>query len=230
MDVTTGQFTGPLDLLLSLIQGQKMEISELSISKVTEQYIEYLEQLEETNADELADFLVVASKILFLKSRSLLDTVVEDEEDGVPLEDQLKLYRMFVNHSKYIDEQWNAVYTAYERIEPVKIPDVIPLPENLTMTIMHSTIHDIIERITPPKPLPETKIDRGVSLREIITRLREALTREKNTSFYRHVSRTGSRTEVIVHFLALLELVKCREIEVDQQQPFSDISISAVSV
>jgi len=230
MHVTIGQFTGPLDLLLSLIQGQKMEISEVSISKVTEQYIAYLEQLEETNAEELADFLVIASKILFLKSRSLLDAVVEDEEEGVPLEDQLKLYRMFVNYSKHIDERWNAVYTAYERREPVKIPDSVPLPDNLTMTIMHSTIHDIIERITPRDPLPETKIDKGVSLREIITRLREVLAQEKNTSFYRHVSRTGSRTEVIVHFLALLELVKCREIEVDQSQPFSDISISTLSV
>ena len=81
-DFTLDQFTGPLDLLLGLINEQKMDISEVSLSKVTEQYLNKLEQMEDKQPEELAEFLLVAARLLFLKSKKLLPQFSPEEEEG----------------------------------------------------------------------------------------------------------------------------------------------------
>lgn len=226
MDIKVGQFSGPLDLLLGLIQDQKMEISEISMSHVTEQFLRYLEKLEETDALELADFLVVAAKLLFAKSRHLLSSIEPDEEEGPPLEEQLKLYRLFVETSKKIDKLWLGPYHSYVRIEEPQLPASIPLPENLTIPEWKSAIANLLKRITPPKAIPETRIDRTVSLKETISRLKKLLEIEGATKFSDILGSGATKTEIIVSFLALLELVKQREAEVNQTSAFSDIHIA----
>ncbi|HRH23481.1 MAG TPA: segregation/condensation protein A [Candidatus Magasanikbacteria bacterium] len=225
MDIKVGQFSGPLDLLLALIQDEKLEISEVSISKVTEQFLQYLEALDETDAEELADFLVIAAKLLFAKSKHLLSSVEPDEEEGPPLEEQLRLYRLFVETSKKIDKLWLGPYHSYVRIEEPRLPQSIPLPENLTLTNWSLAIANLLKRISPPKALPETRIDRTVSLKETISRLKKLLEVEGQTKFSDILGNSATKTEIIVSFLALLELVKQREAEVNQTNAFSDIHI-----
>ncbi len=228
MDIKVGQFSGPLDLLLGLIQDQKMEISEVSLSKVTEQFLHYLEELEETNPDELADFLVIAAKLLFTKSKRLLFSIEPEEDEGKPLEEQLKIYRLFVGVSKKIDAQWLGPYRGYVRIEPPHLPHTIPVPENLTVKNWRMSVANLLKRLAPPKALPETRIDRTVSLKETISRLKKLLEVESQAKFSDIVGHGATKTEIIVSFLALLELVKQREIALDQTQAFSDIHIAKV--
>lgn len=222
------EFEGPLDLLLSLIDERKMEISDVSISKVTEKFIQYLETLEESNPEELADFLVVAAKLLFNKSKYLLNSIEPIEDEGPPLEEQLKLYRLFVKVSRRLNEQWLGEKRSYMRIEPPHIPENIPLPENLTRETWTKAIAALLQKIKPPKALPQTRIDRTISLKETISRLKELITREREAHFSAWVGDTATKTEIIVSFLALLELVKQREVDIGQNHAFSDIHIAKI--
>ena len=218
-------FDGPLDLLLSLIDERKMEISEVSISSVTEKFLEYLESLDETDALELADFLVIASKLLLLKSKTLLASVEPEEDEGTPLEEQLRRYRELVRISKILNTRWEKNQVGYERIEPPRIPEIIPLPENLSTDALVASLRTLLDRIKPPKALPQTHIDRSISLKETIARLRELVISEKRGSFFQYLSEKASKTEIIVSFLAVLELVKQKEINIHQEKVFSDIAI-----
>jgi segregation and condensation protein A len=220
-------FDGPLDLLLSLIDDKKMEISEVSISAVTERFIAYLETLEEQSPEELGDFLVVATRLLFIKSKKLLSSF-EPEEEEVSLEEQLRIYRLFVEVSKKIQTRWMDTHRGYLRYEPPRIPAVIPLPENLTIVVWTASITRLLHRLKPPKALPETRIDRSISLKETITRLKQLLEVEDEVGFSRIVGDKASKTEVIMSFLALLELVKQREIHLSQDTPFMDIMLKKI--
>src|SRR3989344_5157057 len=98
------QFEGPLDLLLQLIEQQELDITTVSLAKVTDQYLQYLEELERIVPEEVADFLLVASKLIYLKSKYLLpDLAVADEQDSGDLERQLKMYRQFYEASKVME-------------------------------------------------------------------------------------------------------------------------------
>ena len=128
--VKTTHFSGPLDLLLSLIAEKKMSITELALAEVTEQYVHSIDALEEKDPDELADFLVIATKLLLLKSKSLLPQFFPEEEDGPSLAEQLKLYKAFVDASKKIHAIWEQSNNIYFRIEPTRRPTEFIPPEN----------------------------------------------------------------------------------------------------
>src|SRR3989344_609317 len=97
------KFEGPLDLLLQLIEDQKLDITEVSLSKVADQFLEYLKNTTSLNPEEMADFLVVAAKLLVIKSKALLpDLNIADDADSSTLERQLKIYKEFLEASKVI--------------------------------------------------------------------------------------------------------------------------------
>ena len=124
------KFSGPLDLLLSLIDEEKLDINELAISEVTEQYLRYLEAMEEKRPEELADFLVMATRLLLLKSKNLLPQLETDEEEGPSLEEQLRLYKAFVEASKKLNKKWLEGRVANFRIEPPRHPTSFVAPAN----------------------------------------------------------------------------------------------------
>ena len=111
------QFEGPLDLLLQLIEDQKLEITNISLAQVTDQYIQYLNHAHDLRPEDLADFLVVAAKLLYLKSRALLPALRLDEEeaDAGELEKQLKIYKEYLDASKKIEQMIKAGHFAFAR-------------------------------------------------------------------------------------------------------------------
>ncbi len=223
------EFDGPLDLLLSLVDEKKMEISEVSLSAVTEKFLDYIDQLEYVEAQELADFLVVATKLLLLKSRALLPQLMPDEDDGIDLEDQLKLYRRFVKASKQINAMWEDKFrVGYQRIESVRVSEEIVCPDNLIQDGLHVMIHTLVKRLAPPRALPRTHIDRTVSMKQKIDTLRGLLKKSKHVSFKSMLETSESKTEVIVSFLALLEMVKQKHVSLHQDDSFDDIVIKKV--
>ena len=99
------KFEGPLDLLLQLIESADLDITEVAIAQVADQFMEYLGQVEEKRPEELADFLVVASRLILIKSRVLLPSLhLEEENDAVILENQLKIYKEYYEASKKIED------------------------------------------------------------------------------------------------------------------------------
>lgn len=222
------QFSGPLDLLLSLIDEQKLSITELAISEVTEQYLSYLEALEEKQPEELADFLVIATRLLLLKSKNLLPQLVEDDEDGPSLEEQLRLYKAFLEASHKLNKKWLAGQSAKFRIEPPRRPDSFVPPVNFSNNNLLQSMQKLLSRLKPLKDLPQRRIDSGVTVKEKFEQIKSLLHQVKQLSFSQTLSNAESRTEVIYTFLALLELVKQKSVALNQQGNFREIIINRV--
>lgn len=223
----SGTFEGPYDLLLSLIEEEKLSLSDVSLSTITEQYLSYLDTLEEENPEELADFLSVAARLLLLKSRLLLPQFgFEEEEKGESLEDQLRLYKQFVAVSRALEKTWLSPLRSMFRFEPPrKSPDFVP-PMNVSSESLYQHMLTLIRRLTPPKPLPKTHMDRSVNIKEKIDAIRQLLNSSQTLSFSDIVASGGNKTDMIVSFLALLELLKLKSIHLEQEESFGDIVIT----
>ena len=107
MKIRISNFEGPLDLLLQLIEKEELDITEVSLLQVTEQYLDYLEKVEDKKPDELADFLLIAAKLLYIKSRVLLPELeMDEEENATDLAVQLKMYKKYVAARKIIQRRF----------------------------------------------------------------------------------------------------------------------------
>ena len=223
-----GEFSGPLDLLLNLIEGEKMDINEVALSQVTEQFLLYLENIEKRDPAELADFLLVASRLLLIKSKKLLPQFTEEEEEGPSLEEQLRLYKLFIEAAKEINKTWINGKQAYFREESTRRPEEFTPPNNLSLSSLEEQYRKLLVRLQPPKSLPKTEIDRRVLLEEKIKNIASLLKKTKNLNFFELLNSSHNRTEVIVTFLALLELVKGKQVSLQQTGAFNDIAIEKV--
>lgn len=229
LQINTQEFSGPLDLLLSLIDEKKMEISKLSISAVTEPFLDYLDSLEEIEAEELSDFLVIAARLLLMKSRTLLPQLSTEDESGVDLDEQLRLYRRFVDASKNLHNMWlDTTRTSYPHFEEIIRATEITQPHNFTLENLYQSMVQLLKRLEPAKALPRTYIDKTVTIKEKIDRMRELLNKHKSVNFKDIISDSKSRTEVIVSFLAILELIKQNSIFLKQDESFGDIELSKI--
>lgn len=222
------QFEGPLDVLLRLIEDEKLTITDISLSKVTEQFMKYLEQVEHRYPEELADFLVVATRLLLLKSQALLPyLVIEDEEDPGQLTRQLKIYKAYVDAMKYVEARLAQKSFLYQRTTSLLsgLGPVFAPPPTMTPGTLHEVFEQVLEALAPVVRIPKAAIERVVSLREKIVHITEMMEKQAHLSFKHLVGSAESKTEVVVTFLALLELVKQRVISVSQDKAFSDILI-----
>ena len=228
-EIKLEKFFGPLDLLLSLIKDNQYNISDIALSEVTEQYLRYLDKLEENKAEELADFLIVGARLIFLKSRLLLPQFAPEEDDGgQSLEDQLKLYKSFVEASKKINKLWiNNLRSVFRMEPPRKRPEFLA-PLNLSQDSLRQFMVQLLKRLHPLKPLPQTTIDKAVSLKERLDKIRNLIKQSGKINFFELLGNVKNKTEIIVSFLALLELVKQKTVVFTQDDAFSDILIEKV--
>ncbi|MCB9799036.1 segregation/condensation protein A [Candidatus Nomurabacteria bacterium] len=230
-DVKLEQFSGPLDLLLNLIHEKQLNISEISLSQVTEQFLQYVDSLEEKEAEELSDFLLVASRLLLLKARYLMPQfAISDDDDGPSLEDQLRLYKLFVQASKKLNGLWEQSSRSVFRFEPPRKAEGFVAPLNVSTQSVQGSMMGLLKRLKPPKPLPKTTIDKTISMKAKIDHIRKILSSRKKAYFFDVVQSSQNKTEVIVSFLALLELVKQRSAFLHQEATFGDIAIEAGEV
>ncbi len=226
-DLKLEKFEGPLDLLLQLVDQEKLSITEISLSKVTEQFFSYLDKLEKNRPEELADFLVVAARLIYLKSHSLLQYAYPEEEDNGPgLADQLKLYKQYVEASKTVNSLWEAGKIAYGRIEPPVQSKEFVLPTNVTTNSLYNSMVFLLNRLKPMEALPKVSIDHSVSIKQKIDSIRNLLKNGKEFSFKNLLSSAQNKTGVIVSFLAILELVKERSVRFRQVDAFADLLVT----
>lgn len=226
-------FEGPLDLLLYLIEREELEITAVSLVQVTDQYLSYLHSGEQIDADALAEFIAIGARLLLLKSRALLPRPPADEQPeedlGEDLVLRLKEYRRFKEVAGSLKEMEELGLRAYPRLAP---PTDIPLPTGLdgvTLDLLAGIVREVLER--QPEEAPEGVVERQVvSVEEKVKELSEALRRKKRVSFRAFISACRSRIEVIVAFLAVLELIKGLMLRAEQDALFGDISLVAVEV
>lgn len=224
------QFEGPLELLLELIEREKLSITEISLSKVTEQYMSYLTQLADQNPEELADFLVIASKLLLIKSKILLPELVVEDEDEHDLAMQLKMYKEYYDASKILQHILTNKTFSFSRTKPaISIEPVFNPPKQLHASLLYGLFKEILEDVQHVVDLPEQKLRRTISLQEKIKSIHELISRQAQISFKKLFSESSTKMEVIVTFLALLELVKQRTIVVTQEKRFDDIVVESIN-
>lgn len=228
--VATPVYQGPLDLLLQLIVRAELDITKLSLAHVTDQYLNYLNDLPELSIDEISGFLVIAAKLIQIKSESLLPrppTRDADEEDpGEALARQLLLYRKFKQVAESLDE--------YQKLNQRTYVSLAPVPEiegKLQLTGIE--ISDLVTaylEVHARKPEEPGSLDSAiappmVTIRQKIRFVTDHLRRFGRSSFRDLVKQHNSREDIGVTFLAMLELVKLHFIDVYQESLFSDIEI-----
>ncbi len=228
-EIKIEKFQGPLDVLLQLIEQEKLDITEVSLAQVTDQYIKYLQTVTALNPDEVADFLVIASKLLLIKSRVLLPMLqLGGEEEERDLERQLKIYKEFLEASKTINKMWHAnkVLFGREKSVVIKAEVVFTEPKGVTVETLKDVWQLVLKKLEPIIKLPQVIMEKAISINQKIQDLKNRILAKAHLNWYTFIADAKDKTEVIVSFLALLELVKQREIIVKQAELFQDIIIS----
>ncbi|MFA5175513.1 MAG: ScpA family protein [Patescibacteria group bacterium] len=224
------KFQGPLSLLLQLIEQEKLDITEVALSKVTEQYFYYLDKLEESRPEELADFLVIAARLIYLKSKNLLPHLYPEEDDsGSDLADQLKIYKKYLEASVIINRMWEEGKTAYGRVEPPpKTFGQFVAPLNARSEELREAMTALLRRIKPVDPLPKIKIDMTLTVKRKLETLYSLLKQKNRFDFNEMLSDAKNKTEIIVSFLAVLELAKSGKIIIKQTNIFTEMTVEKV--
>jgi segregation and condensation protein A len=224
-------FEGPFELLLSLIEKRKVFAGDVSLADVADEYIAHIRGLSSFPVADAAGFLLVASTLALMKSRSLLPGLpITDEEktDVADLENRLATYKKIVERAVGIKEMFgkHILFTkaGETKRKVVFAPDLLVTSDTLAISM-----RDLIAHFPQKKePLPETTVRKIVSLEETITHLAERMARNLSLSF-REFTDARSRADVVVGFLALLELVKQGAIDVTQGERFGDITIESMN-
>jgi segregation and condensation protein A len=224
-------FEGPLDLLLHLIEERELEITKVSLAAVTDQYLDYMSRVEELRPDRLADFLVIAAKLLLIKSRTLLpqppeQPEEEEEEDvGDELVRRLIEYRRFKNAARELRSREEQGLRAYARLLATREPQPAFRLEGVTLDALLEAVREAL-MAQPTGSVDEVVTPLSVSLPEKIAQLEALLTERRRFSFTGMLKEAKSRAEIVVTFLALLQLMKRRKVVVEQQELYGEILVS----
>jgi segregation and condensation protein A len=230
--IKTEVFEGPMDLLLSLIEKRKLLINDVSLAKVTDDFISHLQNREVYSIKDTSEFLVVASTLLLIKSRSLIPTLdlsPEEKTDMRDLELKLKIYKKIKELSINIKNNFGKKIIFFpnaRKAEPVFSPSPEMNAENISKAIF-----EVIKNLPKFEVKPKLKVVKVVSLEEMITSLTKRVQSSLKMSF-KDFSGIGKaeKVNVIVSFLAMLELVKQGIIEVNQREKFDDIQMETKNV
>jgi segregation and condensation protein A len=228
VQIKTEQFEGPLDLLLTLIEDQKLDVSTLALASVTEQFLGFVKNLQEKNPTNLADFLVIAAKLLVIKSKSLLPTLdlgEDDEEAAFDLTKQLLIYKKYKEAGRYLrkldyrrQQSWTRDGEFLERI--TFMPGV-----GVNIRTLTDRLKNLATELSEIIKLPQEVMREVVSISEKIAHIQDLISSKLQTTLSTLIKDAKSKTEVIVTFLALLELTKQRIVTLDQDIHFADIII-----
>ena len=222
------KFEGPFELLLELIEKEKLAISDISLAKVTDEYIAYVKTLERLDPEALAEFLVVAAQLMLIKSRSLLPTLAltEEETESIDeLEKRLAEFKKLKEVSQELKKLELADSRMVSREALIESQPVFYPPPKLTVDKIESAFSSFLAAIPKVHKLVEQKLKRVISLQEKITHVRRFLLDSVEKAFSELVSGSHEKVDVIVSFLAILELAREKFIDLDQHELFADIKI-----
>lgn len=227
--VITEIFEGPLDLLLHLIERAELDITRLALAQVTDQYLEHLRQMQERRAEEVSAFLVIASRLLQIKSEALLPRPPRrdpgEEDPGDALVRQLLIYKQFKEIASHLAEREAAGFQTHLRLAP---PPHVDAPLDLggyTLMDLVSAAQIVFLKIDNRVPLGNVVSPPKITIREKIHDIAHQLRSRQQIQFSELLSSRPSIVEVIVTFLAMLELIKRRLVLVYQEVLFGEIMI-----
>lgn len=236
------KFEGPLDLLLHLIEKNKVSIFDIPIAEITDQYIAYVEKMQEEDLDVMSEFLLMAATLLEIKARMLLpkeeeEQTGEEEDPRQELVERLLAYKKYkLMASELEDSAYDASRVFYRDPEIpeevsawVQPPDLDALFQDVTLTKLRQIFEQVMkqrqDRMDPERSHFGIIRKERVSMRTKITSLLGYAKKHRKFSFRTLLNRGSTKTEVVVTFLAVLELMKAGKIRAEQEEPDGDISI-----
>lgn len=232
--IRTEGFEGPLDLLLSLIEKRKLLINDISLAEVTDDYLKHLEDQEKLPVAQTAQFVLVGSTLLLIKSKSLLPVLqlTNEEQDSIEdLEKRLKLYDKYKKIARSLADVYGK-QPLYARNKIRRRSVEFAPNKNMTQDSMLLSIQSVVQNLPKVAPkLPKAMVEKVISLEEMMDQLSARINSSIQISFREFSSNVpGGKMNVIVSFLAMLELVRQGIVRVEQQSEFSDIHMHADNV
>ncbi len=223
-------FEGPLHLLLHLIEREELDITQVSLAQVTNQYLDYLAQLGQRDPDNLADFLVVAAKLLLIKSRVLLPqppspATPEEDDVGEDLVRQLIEYRRFREAARWLQELEEGGQQSYIRLAGMPSLERSVDLGDISLDDLLATVREVLA-LKPPTPSVNGAVAPiTITVTDQMSLIERETAQGRAVSFRLLLEQATSRLEVIVTLLALLELVKQLRVRMRQDRLFGDIQI-----
>jgi segregation and condensation protein A len=221
------EFEGPLDLLLQLIEHRELDITRVSLAAVTDQFLDVISRPGNIELSQLADYLIIAAKLILIKSRMLLPQPetpeAEEENVGDDLVRQLREYKMFKRVAAFLRERVRQGLRAYPRLAPPPRPKPTTFrlegvsPDDLARALMRAL------RVRPALPQGTLTVPLSVSIDQEIHKILDVTARQSSVQFTRLLERAQTRIEIIVTFLAILELIKRLQIRAQQDRLFGEI-------
>jgi len=231
--VQTSVYEGPLDLLLDLIERAELDITTVSLAMVTDQYLTHLNTLEEAQAEEISAFLIIAAKLIQIKSEALLPRppVLEpgEEDVGAQLVEQLKLYRRFKQIGEFLKAREDQNLRSYLRLAPPPKMESRLDMSGITLDDFIAAAEEVFTREVEVKALGTVITAPKVTIREKINVISKKMGETTHAHFKELLGENPTRIEVVVTFLALLELVKRYRVEAKQSGLFAEIEIERMA-
>lgn len=225
--VETEAFSGPLEALLNLIEDRKLSVSQVSLAEVTDAYLAYVEKLPQLPLGETAQFVLVASTLLLIKSRTLLPSLslTEEERESVQeLERRLAHYALIRKAAKALRKEWGKRPLLFTKRAPIT-PTVFS-PAESSLTLLAEAARCLVSILPKPEELAKAVVAPVLALEDVIVQLKQRLTSAFKARFS-ELTRSRSRDDTIVYFLATLELVRSGSISVTQERLFEEIVLEA---
>lgn len=229
-------FEGPLDLLLFLIKRDEIDIYDISLERITKQYLDYLQAFKELKIDIAGEFIVMAANLIYLKSRSLLPLDQQPpEEDAEEDDPRWDLIRQLIEYKKF-KEAASQLQDRAAQQERIFTRDGGSVPTSDAPLVLHEVgifqlIHafqEVIKRVEAREDLGEILGER-FTVSEKIERILERIANGVPVRFSELFGQISSRVEIVVTFLALLELIRLNQVRALQRKMFDDIEIAAVA-
>ncbi len=226
--INSEKFSGPIELLLELVEKQKLHISEVSLSKVADDFLTYIESVGELPVADTANFVYVASILLLIKSKALLPNLElssEETADIKDLEERLAIYQILVKQGEAVASllTGNSIYMRQDSLSYLAIFNP---GRDVSLDALRVSLQDLLSRTVKQVKLVEKVITKVISLDDIINNLHERIGACLRMSFKEFSNKDrGEKIEVIVSFLAMLELVKRGILSVSQQGRHADIEM-----
>ena len=232
--INTEVYSGPLDLLLQLIEKAELDITKLALAQVTDQFLAYLRTLQEQDAAEVSAFVVIAARLVQIKSAALLPKPVfagqpVEEDPGEALAQQLILYKKFKMLALFLDEREAAGLRTYLRLDSLprfSFPTKLDISE-LTLEELVLTAREILIGQNNMPPLSQVVSIPRITIRQKINAIIDNLRKTGSITFTDLLTMKNNRLEIVVTFLAMLELVKRRIVGANQSDLFGEIKLTS---
>ena len=236
-EISLPVFQGPLDLLLHLIERDDLDITAVSLVSVTDQYLKAVRQNDQFEAQALAEFVAVGAKLIYLKSRALLprpemglDEQLDDDEVGRELVELLREYKRFSQVVDLLEERQEQGARSYTRMAPAPVLPEGPGLGNMTLDKLAAIMREVLARKPEEKVDAIIARDTAMTLVSRMADLRARLRAQGKLSFRALMDECRTRLDVVVSFMAVLELIRAGECDADQDGAYGEIEVKALKV